>query len=121
VTTSTGIADAAPLFDALGDPNRLRIIIRLCDSGPSSITRITEAVSVSRQAVTKHLLALEAVGLVGSHRQGRERIWIMRTEPLGQASDYLTQLSNRWDRVIERLRAFVESEVETQVETQDDG
>jgi hypothetical protein len=28
--------------------------------------------------------------------------------PLGEASDYLTQLSRRWDRVIERLRAFVE-------------
>ena len=103
------IAHAAPLFGALGDPNRLRIITRLCDDGPSSITRITEAIPVSRQAVTKHLLALEAVGLVGSHRHGRERIWIVRTEPLGEAGDYLAELSNRWDHVIERLRAFVEA------------
>jgi DNA-binding transcriptional ArsR family regulator len=113
VTTSPAIAQAAPLFsglfDALGDANRLRIITRLCDGGPSSITRIAEAIPVSRQAVTKHLLALEAVGLVDSRRQGRERIWIVRTEPLGEASHYLTQLSNRWDRVIERLRAYVET------------
>ena len=102
------IAYAAPLFDALGDPNRLRIISRLCDGGPSSITQITEAMPVSRQAVTKHLLALESVGLVGSRRRGRERIWIVRTEPLGAAGDYLTQLSDRWDQVVERLRAFVE-------------
>jgi DNA-binding transcriptional ArsR family regulator len=105
--TSPAVAQAA-LFDALGDPNRLSIVVRLCDGGPSSTTQITETIPVTRQAVTKHLLALEAVGIVGSHRNGRERIWMVRTEPLGEASDYLTQLSRRWDRVIERLRAFVE-------------
>ena len=36
-------------------------------------------VPVSRQAATKHLLFLEAVGLVSSQRHGRERIW--RIEP----------------------------------------
>jgi DNA-binding transcriptional ArsR family regulator len=109
VSASRAIADAAPLFDALGDPNRLRIISRLCDDGPLSITQISYAVPVSRQAVTKHLLALQAAGLVGSHRHGRERIWEVRTKPLGEASDYLNQLSRRWDQVIERLRAFVET------------
>ena len=108
MNTSPAVAPAA-LFGALGDVNRLRIVSRLCDAGPSSITRIAEAIPVSRQAVTKHLVALEAVGLVGSHRQGRERIWIVRTGPLGEASDYLTKLSHRWDRVVERLRAYVEA------------
>ena len=108
---STGSAVAqAPVFDALGDPNRLRIITRLCDGGPSSITQIAEFIPVTRQAVTKHLHALEAVGLVDSRRMGRERIWSVHTAPLGHASDYLTQLSDRWDRVIDRLRAFVEED-----------
>jgi DNA-binding transcriptional ArsR family regulator len=104
------ITEAAPLFDALGDANRLRIIMRLCDVGPSSTSQVTEGIAVSRQAVTKHLLALEAVGLVASRRQGRERIWRMQTEPLGEASQYLTELSERWDRAIDRLRIFVESD-----------
>ena len=109
MTASRVAAQAAPLFDALGDPNRLRIIARLCDGGPSSTTQITKAIPVTRQAVTKHLLAMEAVGLVASQRRGRERIWVVRTQPLGDASDYLTQLSDKWDRAIERLRAFVET------------
>jgi hypothetical protein len=46
--------------------------------------------------------------LVHSRKHGRERIWTVRTQPLVQASDYLNQLSNRWDQAIERLRAFVE-------------
>lgn len=100
----------APLFDALGDPNRLRIITRLCDGGPSSTTEVTQVVAVSRQAATKHLMLMEAVGLVSSERKGRERIWRVQPKPLSEASDYLTALSERWDRAIDRLRAFVEDE-----------
>lgn len=100
----------APLFDALGDPNRLRIMTRLCDGGPSSTTEVTQVVAVSRQAATKHLMLMEAVGLVSSERKGRERIWRVQPKPLSEASDYLTALSNRWDRAIDRLRAYVEDE-----------
>lgn len=99
----------AQLFDALGDANRLRIIARLCDGGPCSTSQVTRVVSVSRQAATKHLLLLETVGLVNSKRQGRERIWRVEPKPLTDASDYLTALSLRWDRAIDRLRAYVES------------
>ena len=104
----TIVDERAPLFDALGDPNRLRIVTRLCDGGPCSTAQLTEVIAVSRQAATKHLLLMEAVGLVSSHRQGRERIWEIRPEPLTEASDYLTALSRRWDRAIDRLRAYVE-------------
>ncbi len=57
---------------------------------------------------TKHLLLLEAVGLVTSDREGRERIWRIQPEPLVRAGDYLTALSRRWDSAIDRLRAYVE-------------
>jgi DNA-binding transcriptional ArsR family regulator len=107
---TTAAPPVSSLLDALGDPNRLRIVARLCDIGPCSTSQVTQAIPVTRQAATKHLLLLEAVGLVSSHRHGRERIWEVHTGPLGEASDYLTQLSRRWDRVIERLRVFVEDE-----------
>jgi DNA-binding transcriptional ArsR family regulator len=100
------------MFDALGDPNRLRIINELCDGGPCSTSSVTQVIPVSRQAATKHLLLLEAAGLVSSHRRGRERIWRVRPESLSDASDYLTGLSARWDRALDRLRTFVESPVE---------
>lgn len=102
------VAERAPLFDALGDPNRLRIVTRLCEGGPCSTVQLTQVIPVTRQAATKHLLLLEAVGLVASDRKGRERIWRIQPEPLVQASDYLTALSRRWDSAIDRLRAYVE-------------
>ena len=108
---STFAVDAEPLspvFSALGDPNRLRIVTRLCDGGPCSTSQVTRVVPVSRQAATKHLLLLEAVGLVSSERQGRERIWRIEPAPLTDASAYLTALSMRWDNAIDRLRAYVE-------------
>ncbi|MFV8052927.1 ArsR/SmtB family transcription factor [Mycobacterium sp. 48b] len=105
---TAAVDDRAPLFDALGDPNRLRIVTRLCDGGPCSTVQLTQVIPVTRQAATKHLLLLEAVGLVTSDRKGRERIWRIQPEPLVQASDYLTALSRRWDGAIDRLRAYVE-------------
>jgi DNA-binding transcriptional ArsR family regulator len=111
VSTSAAAGYAEPLspvFSALGDPNRLRIVTQLCDGGPCSTAHVTQVVTVSRQAATKHLLLLEAVGLVSSERQGRERIWRIEPEPLTAASDYLTALSRRWDQAIDRLRAYVE-------------
>jgi DNA-binding transcriptional ArsR family regulator len=108
VSTSAAVVANAPLFDALGDPNRLRIVTRLCDGGPCSTARVTKVISVSRQAATKHLLLLEAVGLVSSERQGRERVWRIEPEPLTDASEYLAALSKRWDKAIDRLRAYVE-------------
>lgn len=103
-------AVGAPLFDALGDPNRLRIVVRLCDVGPCSTSQVTQAIPVTRQAASKHLALLESAGVVTSARRGRERVWTVRTEPLAQASDYLDQLSRRWEAAVERLRAYVEEE-----------
>ena len=69
--TASAFAEAAPVFAALGDETRLRIVARLCRGGPASISRLTESAEVSRQAVTKHLRALEDAGLVRSGRAGR--------------------------------------------------
>lgn len=110
MTAASAIDRAAPLFDALGDPNRLRIIVRLCDGGPSSTSQITQSITITRQAASKHLEVLAAAGLVSSSRQGRQRIWMVRTEPLARASDYLDQLSRRWDAALDRLRAYVEED-----------
>ncbi len=100
---------AAPLFAALGDETRLRIVARLGSQGPQSIARLTEGASISRQAVTKHLQALAGAGLVQSQRAGREHIWQLRTKAIHDAQRYLDQISSSWDDALERLRALVEA------------
>jgi DNA-binding transcriptional ArsR family regulator len=104
------LGNAAAVFAALGDDTRLHLVARLSSGGPQSIVALTDAVDVSRQAVTKHLVALEEAGLVRSEKAGRERIWELDTRRLGDAQRYLDEISSQWDRAVDRLRAFVETE-----------
>jgi len=102
------LVDAAPVFAALADETRLRIVDRLAIEGPQSIVKLTDGTKVTRQAITKHLHALAKAGLVRSTRDGRERIWEVQPRKLADVGRYLTQISAQWDAAIERLRAFVE-------------
>jgi DNA-binding transcriptional ArsR family regulator len=99
---------AVPLFAALGDATRLRIVTRLSADGPSSITRLTGGSGVTRQAITKHLHVLAAAGLVRSDRQGRESTWQLQPARLEEARRSLAVISRRWDEALDRLQAFVE-------------
>ena len=45
------VRDAAPLFAALGDETRLRLVARLSSGGPRSIARLAAHSPVSRQAI----------------------------------------------------------------------
>lgn len=102
------MTDAAPVFAALGDATRLRLVGRLCGEGPLSIVKLTEGTALSRQAITKHLRALESAGLVRSGRAGRERIWQLEAARLAEIGRYLEQISAQLDAAISRLRALVE-------------
>ena len=104
--------EAAPLFAALGDPIRLAMITRLSGHGPLPTVELKRSAGVSRQAITKHLQALESAGLLESTRVGRDRQWRMHLERLSAARDYLDEIAKRWDKHLERLRAFVEEEGE---------
>ena len=107
-TAAARLAGAAPVFAALGDGTRLRIVARLCEDGPLPIVRLADGASVSRQAITKHLHALEDARLVRSSRSGPECIWELQPARLAEARRYLDAISQQWDAAIGRLRAFVE-------------
>jgi DNA-binding transcriptional ArsR family regulator len=99
---------AVPVFAALGDETRLRLVTRLCGSGPLSITQLASDATVSRQAITKHLKVMKDAGLVRENRRGRECIWELDKKRLEIAQKYLTQISSHWDDALGRLRDLVE-------------
>jgi len=103
-------ADAAIIFAALGDETRLRIVGRLCAEGPLSIMRLTDGAKVSRQAITKHLHALEEGRACAGVAIGRESVWELRAKRLANVQRYLDQISRDWDAALGRLRVFVEEE-----------
>jgi DNA-binding transcriptional ArsR family regulator len=99
---------SAPIFAALGDETRLRLVSRLCDEGPMSITRLTMGFRVTRQAVAKHLHVMKAAGLVSNARNGRESVWQLDPRRIEEARHYLDVISKQWDDSLGRLRKFVE-------------
>lgn len=98
----------ARLFAALGDETRLRLVARLCDGGPASITRLTTRSKITRQAITKHLRVMEKSGIVRCTRHGRETVWQLEQHGIEDARRYLDAVSARWDDALLRLRRFVE-------------
>ena len=107
---SAQFKSSAPVFAALGDETRLRIVARLCAGGPASITRLTEGAGVTRQAVTKHLTVLSKARLVRGFRTGRERVWELEPERLEIARRCLDDISAQWDDALGRLKMLVERE-----------
>src|SRR6476469_4458493 len=106
--STLALRDSAPIFAALGDATRLRVVARLSGGGPMSITELTEGSEVTRQAVTKHLQVLADAGLVTDSWQGRERVWELRTRQLEEARRVLDSISTQWDIALERLRKMLE-------------
>src|SRR2546430_16844339 len=80
---------AVPLFAALGDATRLRLLGRLSAGGPLSITRLSEGTGGTRQAITRHLHALGDVGLVRHARPGRGGGWGLKRGSPGGGKRYL--------------------------------
>ena len=106
---SRPLQDCAPVFAALGDEMRLRLIAVLCVGGAMSITQLTSGTAITRQAVTKHLNVLAAAGLVNDVKVGRERLWEFEPEQLNEVRHSLEAVARQWDQALARLKAVVES------------
>ena len=105
-----GLAHAALLFAALGDPTRLALVRQLSDTGPASISSLAENFRVSRQAVTKHLKFLATAGIVDGERMGREHVWTLNPARLADAQHCLMLIARGWDDALGRLKAQLERE-----------
>lgn len=106
--TSSQARDAAPLFAALGDETRFRLLAHLSSSGPESTASLGASSRVSRQAITKHLGVLAEAGLVRSSRLGRDRVWELAPGRLADAHQHLDRISRQWDVALDRLKKLVE-------------
>jgi DNA-binding transcriptional ArsR family regulator len=103
-----GLGSAATAFAALGDPTRLGIVVQLGTGGPLSTMELTAETNVSRQAIAKHLRALEHAGIVRGERVGRDRIWELQTTRFAELRGYLDEISAQWGDALARLRMLVE-------------
>lgn len=100
---------SVPVFAALGDETRLRLVAALCDGEPKSIAQLAAGTPISRQAVTKHLHILSKAGLVRGMKSGRERLWEFDAARLERARHSLKVIAEQWDQALNRLKHMVET------------
>ncbi|MBD2868872.1 ArsR/SmtB family transcription factor [Paenibacillus arenilitoris] len=80
--------DKDAIFHALGDSTRRLMLDELSERSELTLYELTARLiikydlSISRQAIAKHLSALEAAGLVKSEKRGKYRVIIFNNEPL---------------------------------------
>lgn len=105
---NAALRNSAPVFAALGDETRLRLVVQLCGGGARSIAQLTSGTGITRQAVTKHLDVLAGAGLVRDIRLGRERLWEFHPRRLEEARQSLELISQQWDHALAQLKNAVE-------------
>ncbi|HEX4109961.1 MAG TPA: metalloregulator ArsR/SmtB family transcription factor [Solirubrobacteraceae bacterium] len=102
--------ELGPVFAALADPTRRGMIDTLLREGSTSVPTLTSALPISRQAVAKHLAALDHAGLIErAPGAGREVRYQLRPGALGPATAWLTEAEAAWDDRLARLKRAVET------------
>ena len=96
------------IFDALADPTRRRVVETLARGGTVTASGLAAQLPITRQAVAKHLSALQGAELVTSSRVGRETHYKLRPQPLDEAAHWIQMVSAEWDDRLEALRRSME-------------
>jgi DNA-binding transcriptional ArsR family regulator len=91
------------VFAALADPTRREVVRTLSRRPDLTASRLAGELPMTRQAVAKHLGALDRAGLVQARRQGRETRYSLTPAPLAEAMDWMAEVGERWDERLARL------------------
>ncbi|MGV3532406.1 MAG: ArsR/SmtB family transcription factor [Chthoniobacteraceae bacterium] len=76
-TTPADFRNAAEVFKALSNPNRL-VIIDALSRGERCVADLTELVGLDMSTVSNHLSVLRGVGLVRDERRGTQIFYFLK-------------------------------------------
>jgi DNA-binding transcriptional ArsR family regulator len=91
------------VFFALGDPTRRTVLRSVAERPELTASRLAGELSITRQAVAKHLKALHDAGLVEPRREGRETLYTLTPAPLMDAMAWMGEVGAAWDQRLARL------------------
>ncbi len=81
----------------LADPTRRRIVELLLQR-ERSVGELVARFTLTQPAISRHLGALRAAGLVTVRRDGRRRVYRLRAQPLAELADWLEPYQALWTR-----------------------
>ena len=103
--------DRGDSFAALADETRRSAFLALMRE-PMSAGKLARHLTVSPQALSRHLRVLRKAGLVaeeGLEEDARVRIYRARPIALEPVQEWLWVIGNLWDRQLESYRTYAES------------
>jgi DNA-binding transcriptional ArsR family regulator len=101
------------VFKALADASRRELLDRLRADNGQTLSELCARLSMSRQAVSKHLAILEGANLVATVWRGREKLHYLNPVPIHDIAD-------RWIGKFERSRLQALSDLKKAVEARDE-
>jgi DNA-binding transcriptional ArsR family regulator len=99
------------VFKALADASRRELLDRLRSENGQTLNELCGRLTMSRQAVSKHLTILEEANLVATVRQGREKLHYLNPVPIHE-------IGERWIGKFERSRLQVLSDMKKALEAE---
>jgi ArsR family transcriptional regulator len=87
--TAPQAAAIAPLFKALGDPVRLRLMSMIASTTEACVCDLTDSFEVSGPTISHHLRVLREAGLVDCERRGTWVYYWIRPDAVRQLADLL--------------------------------
>ena len=102
-TRTTALPDLA--LDALGNPERRKLVLALSD-GPRSVGELAAEFPISRPAVSRHLAQLERARLVSHRSEGTRNVYFLDKAGLEATASWLNRF---WDEAEARLRLVAEN------------
>jgi len=104
------VTNVGPVFGALADPTRRRVVQILSD-GPRRAGEIAEAAGVSPPAMSRHLRVLLEAEVVADdrpHDDARLRIFRLRPDSMVAIQAWLDQLQAHWSEQLQSFRRHVQ-------------
>jgi DNA-binding transcriptional ArsR family regulator len=106
--------DVDDVFKALADPTRRKLLDWLHADNGQTLGELCAHLDMTRQAVTKHLVLLEAANLVVTVRRGREKLHYLNPVPIHE-------IQERWIGKFERHRLEAVAQLKKILEEKNDG
>jgi len=94
------------IWNALSEPNRLRIVELLRD-GPLSVGEIANQLGLNQPQASKHLKVLTDAGLVEVQAAANRRIYKLRPEPFRDLDDWVESYRHIWEERFDRLDEYL--------------
>jgi DNA-binding transcriptional ArsR family regulator len=96
-----------PLFHALSDPARLRIVETM-KSGECAVGDIVDRMEIHQSGVSRHLRILSEAGIVQMRPDGQKRLYSLRKEAFDQLEAWVAEYRRHWEGRLDRFGTALE-------------